>query len=292
MRTISIRCALGVIGILVLGPVNVEAQRASERSKLIQQLAGVDIVMEYFRPVAKGRTPFGGVVHWGEIWTPGANWATTLEVSSDFKLNGHDVPKGKYSVWMVPAQAGEWTVFLDKTAKRFHTIRPKGTAGDALRFKVLPVKAEHMETLTWYLPSINGRSASLLMHWGDTAIPLELSLSAPQTTPLSKAQRALYIGEYVAKADTANQSPAFKFNVFEKGEALRLRMTPGEEEFDPDMDLLIEAEHTFVAASYQKGKLYDLDRETKWIFSVVNGKATAFEISHLGQVYMKAQRVK
>ena len=56
---------------------------------------------------------------WGHLWTPGANWATTFEFSKDVELNGHPVPKGKYSVWMSP-QPDLWEVFLNPNDRIFH----------------------------------------------------------------------------------------------------------------------------------------------------------------------------
>ena len=50
---------------------------ASEKGSVIQTVDGTTITIEYYRPVARGRTPFPDVVHWGRMWTPGANWATT-----------------------------------------------------------------------------------------------------------------------------------------------------------------------------------------------------------------------
>ena len=39
--------------------------------------------------MARGRDSlFGKVVTWGEHWTPGANWATTIDVDHDIRLNG------------------------------------------------------------------------------------------------------------------------------------------------------------------------------------------------------------
>jgi hypothetical protein len=83
--------------------------RASEVGSMSQIIDGTKISMEYSRPRARGRDPlFGGrVVHWNEVWTPGANWATTLEASKDVTLNGQRVPKGKYSVWLVVRQNAE-----------------------------------------------------------------------------------------------------------------------------------------------------------------------------------------
>ena len=70
-------------------PASLQAQpRASERAQLTQTANGTTLSLDYSRPVAGGRENLrGGVVHWGELWTPGANWATTLEVDRDMVLN-------------------------------------------------------------------------------------------------------------------------------------------------------------------------------------------------------------
>ena len=179
---------------LLLIPAAGAAQKASEKALVMQQVAGVDITVEYHRPVARGRPKlFGGVVHWGETWTPGANWATTLEVSQDVSLNGHAVPKGKYSLWMVPADTGNWTVFLNKNAKRWHTQKPKDTAEDIVRFMVKPEKAAHIDVLTFAFPMVTKESASLRMQWGETVIPLELTVGSvkPDTMSIDHATREL-----------------------------------------------------------------------------------------------------
>ncbi|HEX9484759.1 MAG TPA: DUF2911 domain-containing protein, partial [Gemmatimonadaceae bacterium] len=63
--------------------------RASEPATFTQTIDGTKITMQYSRPRARGReTLFGSsdVVRWNEVWTPGANYATTLEVSKPVKL--------------------------------------------------------------------------------------------------------------------------------------------------------------------------------------------------------------
>ena len=81
--------------------------RASERGWVGQTIDGTKISIDYARPRARGREPiFGKVVHWAEVWTPGANYATTLEVNNPVRLDGHPVAKGKYSVWLVVREQG------------------------------------------------------------------------------------------------------------------------------------------------------------------------------------------
>ena len=115
------KLGLFVGGLTVLVPSVLGAQpRASERGTVTQMVNGTRITIDFSRPVARGRDNlFGGVVHWGELWTPGANWATTLEIDKSIELNGHTVPAGKYSVWMRP-QPDTWTVFLNRDVRLYH----------------------------------------------------------------------------------------------------------------------------------------------------------------------------
>ena len=103
---------------LAIVPALVQAQMASEKGTVSQTIDGTTITIEYSRPVARGRTPFPDVVHWGRMWTPGANWATTIDVDRPVLVNGDSLPKGKYSIWMIPAQ-GSWTVMFSRDEHRF-----------------------------------------------------------------------------------------------------------------------------------------------------------------------------
>src|SRR5207253_2946033 len=97
--------------------VDAHAQiRASEMSTFSQMIDGTKISMSYSRPRGRGRdTLFGSKkgVRWDEVWTPGANYATTFEVNRPVRIDGHAVKAGTYSVWMVVRKSGDWTMVLD-----------------------------------------------------------------------------------------------------------------------------------------------------------------------------------
>jgi len=90
-----------------------------------QTVDGTKLTVTYSRPRARTRDSlFGKVVKWNEVWTPGANMATSLEVNKSVKLDGHPVPKGKYSVWMVVRPTGNWTFVLDPRSDLYHEAHP------------------------------------------------------------------------------------------------------------------------------------------------------------------------
>ena len=64
------------------------------------------ITIDYGQPHARGRAIFGGLVPYGEVWRLGANWATRLTLDFDVRFGDLDVPRGEYTVFMLPREDG------------------------------------------------------------------------------------------------------------------------------------------------------------------------------------------
>lgn len=203
--------ACATIALLSAAPAVGSAQitseyRISQRAAVVQHLANTTIQVDYSRPIARGRSPlFGNVIHWGEVWTPGANEATVLELSDTVELEGHSVPAGRWSVWLVPSNVGPWEILLDPRDSLFHTQRPEIGAESQIRVPVEPQPVEHVELLTWSFPHVTRTAATLQFAWGTTAVPLEIRVDAE--TPLITVppdQAELYVGDWEI---TFEQSP-------------------------------------------------------------------------------------
>lgn len=166
------RLALALIAVAVTASC-LEAQRPSQAGTVSQEVASTKISLVYDRPVAHGRELFGNLVKWGVPWTPGANWATTIEFNKDITVEGQPLSAGKYSIRAIPQEA-EWTMIFSKEDHVFHTKFPEGK--DGLRVHVKPATASHMETLAWYFPVVGPDSAILQVHWGTTVVPLSIHL--------------------------------------------------------------------------------------------------------------------
>jgi hypothetical protein len=145
----------------------------SQRGGVFQRVGFTDITVTYSRPVARGRTLFGGVVAWGRTWNPGADSATTIAFSRDVAVAGHDLPAGRYTLWVVPRADSAWTVIFSRAVDVMHTPYP-GEAHDALRVAAAPERGAHMEVLAYYFPVVARDSAVLRLHWGETIVPLTI----------------------------------------------------------------------------------------------------------------------
>ncbi len=223
-RWIAIGLATGLaVTLLVPGPGSAQV-RASELGTVSQTIDGTVITIEYSRPRARGRDPlFGGVVHWGEHWTPGANWATTFEVNRDIHLNGHPVATGKYSVWMV-VQPDEWVVYLDPEARRFHTDVPDSTDAQ-IRFAVVPEERPFLETMTMWFPDVSSASATLASQWGTTYVPMEVTVQPSRPITIAAETAEAYLGSYWLTWTQGGRREA-KFEVYYQDGSLMARMDP------------------------------------------------------------------
>jgi hypothetical protein len=248
----------------------------SEKGLVAQTVSGTTVTVEYYRPEAKGRELFGKKVPWGRPWTPGANWGTTVEVDHDLLVEGKPLPKGKYSVWVVP-QADEWTVAFSKRARAFHTLRPPAEE-DQLTFTVKPTQCPHVEVLTWSFPVVK-QGPELHMQWGTTDLALHLTVT-PLSATLSAEERAKYVGVYdMVAVDPRFRTRTQKYTVFDSAGVLRLRREVAPDNlYDPQYDLHPTAEHTFVPIMYQRGVLAGVEPAMAVVFGFEGGRATSVEV--------------
>lgn len=168
-------CLILLLGLALIMPANAQSVRKSQLGTVSQRIAQTEINIEYHRPVARGRILFGedGIVKYDAVWMPGANEATTIELSEDVSINGSELKKGKYSVWTIPGES-EWTVIFSNQWDTWHSRYPDGE--DELRISAIPEEGAHMEVLAFYFPEVTEDSAVLRFHWGTTVIPLDITL--------------------------------------------------------------------------------------------------------------------
>jgi len=82
------------------------------------------ITIDYSAPSTRGRTIFGGLVPYGEVWRTGANAATTLRTSSALQIGDLNVPAGTYTLYSLPTADG-WTLIVNKQTGQWGTVYDK-----------------------------------------------------------------------------------------------------------------------------------------------------------------------
>ncbi len=119
-----------------------KASRPSPPAKTEGAVDGAKIVIEYSTPFVKGRKIFGGLESYGKVWRTGANEATTFDIDKNIKVEGKELPKGKYALFTIPGE-NEWTIIFNKTSNQWGAYDYK-EADDALRVTVKPGKTDKL----------------------------------------------------------------------------------------------------------------------------------------------------
>ncbi len=134
----------------------------SPRDTVHVMIGNAMVMVDYGRPHQRGRTIFGGIVPYGQVWRTGANAATQFMVDHPITIGGTAVPAGTYTLWTLPTatgaqliinkQHGQWgteydpaqdlvRVPLTRTAlaapvEQFTmTVEPSGASGGTLRLQ-------------------------------------------------------------------------------------------------------------------------------------------------------------
>ena len=124
--------------------------------------------------------------------------ATTIAFSNNVTIDGNAIPAGKYSVW-IAFEEGQWEFLLDETWQRFHgphLVREEAEFG----FTVRPHEVSlEMETLTFHFPAVRTDGATLRMHWGTTAIDMNIEVESTPLVNITADEAGKYVGKYTVE---------------------------------------------------------------------------------------------
>lgn len=254
----------------------------SEHAVAAQTIAGTTITVEYYRPIARGRDSlFGKVVTWGEHWTPGANWATTIDVDHDVRLDGALLPKGKYALWTV-VQPDRWTVELHRQWRKYHVPPPSDSSDIQLRLTVRPESGPATEVLTFDFPVVRPAATTLRFRWGTAVVSLEVSAIAPKLALLrSTAGGAPYLGRYDVQVLTRDSTVArrrLQVDILTAGDTLRWHDADGPEGERRDFVLSPAGKDEFTPARRAPDGQYWPDSGSVVTFTMEGGRARSFEV--------------
>jgi hypothetical protein len=206
-------------------------------------------------------------------------------VDKDVTVNGHTLPKGKYSVWM-EIQLKEWTVIFDPKSRVFHTLRPKPDSTQ-VRFAVTPDEVAGPDVLTWSFPEVSSTGTTLRMAWAGRSVSLNVTVppSHPLTVPADLAGR--YTGTYrfdwvsrdttEAQPDSAFAKPSVWTVTYANGMLLAEWTPPPFEEWR-HLVLIKIGDDWFNPGAMIDGKLFDVTSDLIIEFAVKDGRATGFDV--------------
>jgi Protein of unknown function (DUF2911) len=128
---------------------------AADRGEAKATVSGKTVVIDYGRPVLKGRDMLAQA-EVGKPWRLGADAATTLKTDANLSFGGVALPKGTYVLTATKVAADKWVMTAatnDSAAKKIAEVplTPSALAADVEQFTI-ELKADKDKgdlTLSW-----------------------------------------------------------------------------------------------------------------------------------------------
>jgi len=165
----------------------------NKKASVSEQIGITDVIIHYSRPGVRKRE--GHI--WGERipvgfsdlgygakkpapWRAGANENTTIEFTTDVKIDGQDLPAGKYG-FFVAYYPNECILIFSKNSTSWGNFF-YDPQEDALRVKVKPIKTtDSLEWLRYEFTDQTLSSATVRLQWEKLMIPFKIEVDVIKT---------------------------------------------------------------------------------------------------------------
>jgi len=154
-----------------------EYPRPSPTSSIMQVVGITEVTVKYSSPGVKGRTIWGDLVPFNEVWRTGANAATEISFSTDVKINGQSLEAGTYSLFTLPGEK-EWGVMYNSRTDIGGTDYK--AESDVLKLKVKPQTGEFSERMTFLIENNTNKSADIVLHWEKLRLVLKMEVNTEE----------------------------------------------------------------------------------------------------------------
>ena len=133
----------------------------------------------YCQPHKRGRTVFGTLVPFGQVWRTGANEATEIMLTRDVEINGVLLKAASYSIFSIPEKE-KWTIIFNSDLGLWGAYNYNSKM-DVLRIEVPTEELREVvyEAFTISLDSKNDK-ADLLFLWDKTKVKLSIKFKEPK----------------------------------------------------------------------------------------------------------------
>jgi hypothetical protein len=135
------------------------------------QVGGAHVMIRYHAPAVRGRTIWGGLVPYGDVWVTGAHSATSFEIDKDFSVNNQVIPAGKYALFTIPGKES-WTVIINKNWDQ-HLADDYNQSEDVIRVAVQPEQLGQIQERLKYaiVPGTNAEG-TIQISWEKVRVSL------------------------------------------------------------------------------------------------------------------------
>lgn len=127
--------------------------------------------LEYYRPGKKGRTIYGDLVAYDQLWRTGANKNSMITFSDDVLIGDKDVKAGTYAVFAKPGKSS-WDVYFYSDTDNWGIPEEWNEGKVAAHVKVTPQQVSVVETFTLSISDVTNDSGVLEIIWDNLRVPV------------------------------------------------------------------------------------------------------------------------
>jgi hypothetical protein len=127
----------------------------------------------YSRPQKSGRTIFGVLVKYGEVWRMGANEATEIEFYKTVRIGGKKISKGRYTLYAI-ASENYWTIMINKENDTWGSFKYDAKKDIVRATATLQKTDTPLEYLTMYFEKATG-GYNLIIAWDTVKATLPIT---------------------------------------------------------------------------------------------------------------------
>ena len=132
------------------------------------KIGTAQVKVQYGSPALRNRVIWGDLIPFGEVWRTGANEATFVEFSEDVTVEGQELKAGKYSLFTIPKESGNWTVIFNSDWNLQHGHYQYKEENDVLRVEATPQWGDSSQENL----SISVEDNGLLLKWEKLTLPI------------------------------------------------------------------------------------------------------------------------
>ncbi|HUQ19334.1 MAG TPA: DUF2911 domain-containing protein [Gemmatimonadaceae bacterium] len=127
-------------------------------------IGGANFMVDYGRPLARGRVLLGNIIPYDRVWRTGANAATQFSASRPITLAGIKLPAGMYTLWTIPHTNGVELIVNKQTGQWGTGYNPANDLGKARM--IADTTAAPVEKFSISVVPAVANYGSLVMEWG------------------------------------------------------------------------------------------------------------------------------
>jgi hypothetical protein len=138
---------------------------------------GKQVMVDYGRPLRRGRRIMGELVPWGRPWRTGANAATTFVTDVDLQIGGVMVPRGTYTLYTLPTP-GRWTLIINRQTGQWGTQYEPSRDLARVPMRYAPLR-DPVEQFTISLQPVRAGQYEMSMEWETTRVSVPVRVVRP-----------------------------------------------------------------------------------------------------------------